>query len=334
MARTLRAMPHALISPIISLCQQFAPPMAEAPTSLPQWLLLAPAGDFTGRDGRSYTNGDPDALAAAFDDTSALPIDWEHSTHLRAPQGESAPAAGWITGLEVRDGEVWGAVEWNERGAADLRARAYRYYSPAYLLGEGGTIRQLVSVGLTNQPNLKLPALNQRAPTNPEPAMDELIRKALGLAEGATPEQAVAKIDELRIAMNRAQSQAEMPDLSRFVPRADLDAALNRATQAETTLRETQQAELSRQVDALIKEGLNSRRITPATESYHRAQAATDGGLERLREYLSAAPVVIGESGPRGTPPEGSPSLNASQAAIAAAFGHSAETLAKYGDPA
>jgi phage I-like protein len=29
-----------------------------------------------------------------------LPIDWEHATELRAPQGERADAAGWLSRLE------------------------------------------------------------------------------------------------------------------------------------------------------------------------------------------------------------------------------------------
>jgi phage I-like protein len=311
---------------LLALCRELAPSAAGDP---PEWLLLVPAGEILGRDGRRFSNPDPATVVDAFDPAAQLPLDWEHATHLRAPQGQDAPAAAWVTALEARDGEVWGRVEWNAAGAEAVRSRAYRYYSPAYLLGVDGAVVRLLSVGLTNTPNLTLPALNRHGPSSQatEPGMDESIRTALDLPEGATPEQAAAKIVELKTALNRAAT----PDLTRFVPRADLDAALNRAAQAETSLRETQQAELDRRVDALIQAGLNAARITPATEQYHRAAAKAEGGIERLQAYLDAAPAVVSGETRTAKPADGVPALNSDAARIAAAFGQTAETLNKFG---
>jgi phage I-like protein len=82
----------------------------------PEWIQLLPAGSFHGRDGRGpYALSDP---AAVIDATMALrmpagiPIDYDHATDFAAPQGNPAPAAGWITEFAIRDGALWGRVEW------------------------------------------------------------------------------------------------------------------------------------------------------------------------------------------------------------------------------
>jgi phage I-like protein len=310
---------------ILTLCR--ALPADGSP--LPEWLPLIPAGDSTGRDGRGFRNPDPAAVVAAFDPTAQLPLDYEHSTHVRAPQGQDAPAVGWIVALEEREGAVWGQFDWNPTGVEAIRTRAYRYYSPAVQLDASGAVVRLLSVGLTNTPNLSLPALNRQAPTSQEPSMDPDILVALGLPAGATPAQAVTVIAELKTSLHRAQT----PDLSQFAPRADLDAALHRAQTAEQTLAETQQAERTRQIDALIQDGLSRARIAPATVDYHRAAAATEGGLDRLRAYLDTAPALLDQTHSKaGAPvPEGALSLNADEARIAAAFGNAPDILAQYG---
>jgi len=92
----------------------------------PDWIQLIPAGSFRGRDGRGpYVLDDPGAVIAA---TNALrmragiPIDYDHATDFAAPNGNPAPAAGWITEFAIRDGAIWGRVEWTERAAnAELR---------------------------------------------------------------------------------------------------------------------------------------------------------------------------------------------------------------------
>lgn len=333
----MRPMPQANLTPTeaLALCREL--PLA-ADGAPPDWILLAAAGEIQGRDGRAFSNSDPSNVVAEFAANAAdIPVDVEHSTHLQAPAGNPAPAVGWVTALDARADGVWGQVAWNATGAEQIRSRAYRYYSPAYLLDAAKRITRILSVGLTNTPNLKLPALNQeRAPTETETGMpiDQAIRAALDLPEGATPEQAAAKIATLKTDLGAAQAGAQVPDLNRFCPRGDLDAALNRASAAEAKLREREQAESAAQIDALIKEGLNSARITPATVDYHRAQAQTEGGVERLRTYLAAAPAVVGGESRTGQPPEGETALNSEARRIMAAFGNTEESLKKFGGSA
>ncbi|WP_226926296.1 MULTISPECIES: phage protease [unclassified Pseudomonas] len=131
----------------------------------PEWVELIPAGPkVTGRDGRSWVfdQGSAQLVTNAFVGRSIdLPIDWEHATQRRAPQGQDAPAAGWITVLQLRIGTLWGKVSWTPRGRAQVEAREYRYLSPVFdYETESRRIVALVSAGLANKPNLLLTALN------------------------------------------------------------------------------------------------------------------------------------------------------------------------------
>lgn len=165
-----------------------APAAAFSDSTLPEWLLLAHGGPVTGRDGRTFINKYPHLVVSRFQDAALpIPLDWEHATHIAAPQGQRADAAGWVETLQARDdGSIWGRVRWTEAGAAAVRSRAYRFYSPAYHLDKDKAIVGIPSVGLTNKPNLKGLALNRLA-LAPLPPMSEDFRR-IAAAFGNTPE--------------------------------------------------------------------------------------------------------------------------------------------------
>jgi phage I-like protein len=260
------------------------------PSSVP----MIPAGpEVVGRDGRRWL-WDSIAHASVLELFRArnqqLPIDWEHATQHRAPKGEEAPAAGWITGLSINQGELVADVTWNERGGEQVTKREYRYISPVF--DYDNTTRRivrLVSAGLTNLANLHLPALNQEE----DPMkLSTAIVAALGIAADATEEAAVAAIAQLKTAANREQS----PKLDQYVPRADYDTLLTRATNAENSLAERDKTAHQAAVDAAISGALKDGKITPATESYHRASCSDQAGLERFRAFVGAAPVVADDT--------------------------------------
>ena len=169
--------------------------------SVPEWLELIPAGPIVqGMDGRAWTFGPAEmatVLAEFAQHLGEVVFDWEHASEHRAPKGEEAPAAGWIKELEPRDGALWGRVEWTARAADQIAAREYRYASPVFLYTADADrrIQRLTSVGLTNQPNFALKALNQHDPAatggdpdstpHPDqgdvPTMDKELLKRLGL---------------------------------------------------------------------------------------------------------------------------------------------------------
>jgi phage I-like protein len=215
----------------------------------PLWVELIPAGEIIeGRDGRTWTNPNPDQIVDAFDANGAdLPIDVEHATELKAPNGDPAPAVAWIKALEVRDGgAIWGLVEWVDHGRWMVDSKEYRYLSPVFLHKKDGEIVKLKSAGLTNNPNLHLTALNRRDnPDHEADPMNKALLALLGLAETATEQEAIAaltalnaqakQVPGLETSLNAAKANAA--DLTKFVPRADHDTALNRASEAENTLK-------------------------------------------------------------------------------------------------
>jgi len=311
---------------------------------LPEWVELLPPGpEVVGRDGRRWLLTDPRAVVAAFERRGApLPIDWEHATEVAAPEGKPAPAAGWIEALEVRDGgSVWGRVSWTPRAAEMVRNREYRFLSPVFTYRKGTLeIVELTSAGLTNQPNLHLRALNRAQEGH---AMWKKLMEALGLAEGATEDQAVEAVGRLRsdldAARNRitaleadlatARNRAQAPDLAKFVPRADYDAAVERATNAERRLREHLEAQREKEIEAEIEAALKAGKITPATVEYHKAQCRAEGGLERFREFVRSAPVVAPESDLGKKKPDPGASLPDAAAAVCRNLGLDPEEYKK-----
>lgn len=266
---------------------------------LPERILLLPAGQIDGRDGRKWMNSEPQKVLESFAGLGRdLPIDVEHATELRAPKGEPAPAAAWIKALSCEDGAIWGEVEWLDEGRRLVGGRQYRYLSPVILYRPGDrVITGLTSVGLTNQPNLRLGALNTEQHT--EQVMEELkqVNVALGLPEDTAVQQSLAAIAKLKGDLASARNRAETPDLAKFVPRGDYDQVMARAANAEQALADDRRQRLDAEIEAEIDAALAAGKITPATVEYHKASCRQEGGLARFREFVQAAPVIGGASG-------------------------------------
>jgi phage I-like protein len=276
---------------------------------VPDWIELLPAGPtIEGQDGRAWTLPDPQTVVAAFARRHAsLVIDWEHASEHRAPHGLDAPAAGWIDELQVRDGAVWGRVTWTERATAQIAAREYRYLSPVFTYAKADArIVQLVSVGLTNQPNLSLTALNrEESPVS----LPVAVLTALALGDAATEADAIAAITRLRGDLATATNAAATPALDKFVPRADYDAVLSRASNAEQKLATLETARRQAQIDALIARALAETKIAPVTADYYRAMCQTEGGIAQFETFLTQAPALLPDAAvaPAAPPPPTAP---------------------------
>ncbi|WHS58628.1 phage protease [Pseudomonas sp. G2-4] len=293
----------------------------------PEWVELIPPGPkVSGRDGRQWLFDEQAGLLVQSSFTGRaidLPIDWEHATQHRATKGEDAPAAGWIKQLEIRNGGLWGLVDWTPRGANQVVNREYRFLSPVFDYESDSTrIVRLVSAGLTNKPNFLLTALNQETLENSPVKLSPALLAALGLPETATEEQAIAATTQLKTtaqAMN-----AERPNLEQFVPRADYNALESRAINAEQALATQKKADHEKAVDALITAATQAGKITPATVDYHRAACQDETGLARFKAFVEAAPVVaaasnLGERKPDNT----ATALNAEEQKVASLLGMS-----------
>ncbi len=130
-------------------------------------------------------------------------VDADHSSEY----GTSTEAMAWVTDIRFDDdlGFV-GTMEFTDKGADAVSAGRYRFLSPAWAVDENGNPLELVSVGLTNKPNLPVrPILNRKrtqnnqAPTEgkKDNKMDAII-EALGLEVGATEEQVLEAINALK----------------------------------------------------------------------------------------------------------------------------------------
>lgn len=311
--------------------------ISPSPGETPEWVFLIPAGEVVGRDGRRWNNTLPGVILESFVELARdLPIDIEHSTEIKGPKGEPAPAIGWIKELQDRGGQIWGKAEWTEQGRQLVGDRAYRYLSPVIIYEkDGGNIVGITSAAVTNQPNLKLSALNHQNGSEQLTMEDSMLKAmlaALALSENATEAEALAKINTLNSNLASANNRAENPSLEKFVPRADFDSALAKANNAEQKLAEVKKAELDKAVNHAIDQALKDGKITPATSDYHKAQCSQEGGLERFVDYCAAAPVIGGDSGMNDENiNKNSKALNAEQQQIASMFGNSAEDLEKYG---
>lgn len=309
-------------------------PAGEAPS----WVELLPAGEhLEGRDGRTWSNPNPQSVVDQFAERGIdLVIDWEHASEHRAPRGEDAPAAAWVKKLELRDGAVWGLVEWTEKAANQLQRKEYRYLSPVFLFTrDERQVVRLTSAGLTNQPNLALKALNQE--DHPQSLLEEStvwkeLLKRLGLPEDATEAQAIAAFDQIQADLDTAKNREVTPSLDKYVPRADFNQSQQRATNAEQQLTSMKKAQADEAIDTALNQALEDGKIAPSTVEYHKAQCRTDGGLERFQTFVASAPAITAGSGLDGRKVPGSEkALNAETLQIAAMMGNSEADLKTYG---
>jgi phage I-like protein len=304
-------------------------------TGAPEWVQLVPAGEVIGRDGRKWQNDRPEMVLQSFTELARdLPIDIEHSTEHKAPKGEPAPATGWIKELQNRSGEIWARAEWNAAGKELVDEKAYRYLSPVIIYQQkSGTIVGITSVALTNQPNFKMSALNHQQVSNEHTEESEMLKAllaALALPENATEAEALAKVQILKTELATASNRAENPSLEKFVPRADFEAAVAKANNAEQQLIQVKQAELETATNAAIDQALKDGKITPATKEYHQAQCMQEGGLARFKAYCSAAPVIGADSGLNGKDPDKDrKALNAEEQKVCDALGITEEEYLK-----
>ena len=291
----------------------------------PDWIELIPTGPtVTGRDGRTWLFDDLAqqlVLSAFISRGIDMVIDWEHSTEVQAPQGEPAPAAGWIDRLEVRNGALWGHVTWTPRASGQVAAREYRFVSPVFDYDDTyRRVFRMVSVGLTNKPNLMLTALNHEQTETHKLPIPIALAASLGLDANATDEQALAAVNQLKTTATARNN--EQPSLDKFVPRQDYDHAVSRATNAEQALATRKADEHKAVVNTEIEAALKAGKITPATADYHRAACSEQAGLERFREFVKAAPAVVEPSGLGEHKPDGtSTALNAEEKRVAQLMG-------------
>lgn len=271
-------------------------------------IQLFPAGQFAALDGRPatleglslthwrLTARDAQALVADWQSRATpLVVDYEHQTQLSAQNGRPAPAAGWITALDWREGAgLFATVDWTDKARAHIRAREYRYISPVFCFDpQSGAVLRLICAALTNHPALDgmAPALATHTPTHPgELPMKELIA-ALGLPETADEKEALAALNTLRQERDEALAASRRePDPARYVPAAVLSAVQQEAAalrgELEKLKADARAAALKEEIEAALADG----RLTEATRSW--AGELARKNPDALKAFLAAQPPV------------------------------------------
>lgn len=177
------------------------PEKIEAGTPIP--VQLSPLGRFPQIvDGEEVVqildDASVNAVAAAFKadkDATGAPrkvlVDADHESET----GKGTKAEAWVTDVYVDPEKgLMGTFEFTDIGADDVNEKRYRFISPAWTLDEEGRPTKLVSVGMTNRPNLPVaPVLNSRVAcvTNSiaYPGDDTVVGTGEGDAEGTTQSQ-------------------------------------------------------------------------------------------------------------------------------------------------
>lgn len=293
--RTLFFVPDIVDGPAMQniaaaiLCSQAIP---EGPTA-PDWILLVPAGEIVARDGRAFSNRTPDVIVTAFrEDRKDMPVDYEHATHLRAPEGLSAPAVAWVKDIDVRDGAIWGQVDWNRDGREAVESKAYRYISPVVHPDASGNVVRISSVALTNDPALYLPALLRRDPTEEENDMLKAIALALGLAETATEAEILSKLTANKTEVELLTRKAEKPDPELFVARKDHDAVVELCSQRGAEIETLKKADEDRAVTSAVEGAIAAGKVIPAVKESE-MELCRAIGVTKYQERLSRLTPIV-----------------------------------------
>jgi phage I-like protein len=294
----------------------------------PEWIELLPAGEFHGRDGRGpFRLEQPDQVIAATRTLEMdVPIDYDHATDFAAPEGRPAPAAGWIRELTVRDGAIWGRVEWTARAAAAIAAHEYRYVSPVFQFDPNtGRVTRLLRAGLTNNPNLYLTAIaatDIRAARNEVQTMEEFLAKArelLALGPDATVDQITAALAQVADAGRRAEAAAH----SRLVDPA-LYVAIGEFQEALTELNALRAERVRERAAAAVDEAMRAGKLVPAQREWAIAYCAADA--KGFAAFVARQPSILGGGADAsfdlaGPAREAHPRLSETELAICAQLG-------------
>lgn len=230
------------------------------------WLPLVPIGAFAGRDGRSWTNSDPEAVI----NNTTLPfvLDIDHASELTA----NTEASGWVTQLKIQEDHIFGWLEFNALGKKAIDEKRYKFYSPAFNVTKDGVLLDLTSMGLTNKPNLYVPALNktqdnETTPPKKDDSMLKALLAALGLAEDADQTVALNAIQALK----DTKPDPQTPDLNSFVPQATHTQVVTELNTANAKLADLETAKHKDAVETAINTAITDKKIAPADKEFYTA---------------------------------------------------------------
>ena len=327
-----------------------------------EFLVLPYGNPFYGRDGRGpWIMRDKAHAERVLNFTRQtlggvdMMVDYDHASELAAPEGKGrALAAGWVKGLDIREDGIWASVDWTPQAQAELASRQYRYISPFFRVDKTSReVTRLVNAGLTNTPNLDLPALahvRAGSAAGEEPTMTMIalapLVAALALASSAGETEVLAAIGKLKAerdgneaALNAARTElglgadagseavlaavqaakAAKPDPAQFVPKVGYD-------QLQARLARLEEDRVLASVEAAVASG----KLPPAMKEWALDLGKKDEAA--LNSYLDAAVPFPAGAAITGEPKPEKGKLTEEEKAICSMMGLSEADFIKHRD--
>ena len=257
------------------------------------WVQVTPCGEFPHAGAgvvQVIDRAACAAMAAEFNGRKAdanfpgVLVDFDHFS---LDTAQSSEAAGWITELESRDTGLWARVRWSDAGLSAVQGGRFRLMSPVFPppsacedLG-GGKIRpvMLVSVALTNEPNIKggRPLANRQPVEHHNDAKRKLMWVLGNPPSGEHCDTCLARAGQIKTAVEWAKMKPPPCNCHCSLEPVD-DATANRWS------------DLARAASLTVRRAKAAQR--KAQERRERIQRSDDGG-----QKTAAGPDVVSRGG-------------------------------------
>lgn len=253
-----------------------------------QWVQLLPIGDFQGRDGRGpYSASDLNKIVEntrQYAGSTMLAVDYEHQIDRAQSNGQPAPAAGWIKGLQAKEDGLYGLIEWTERAAEKITAKEYKYISPVFMHDKNtGEVTRILRAALTNNPNLDMKALastedSAEKTTDTEDFIVQL-KALLGLPDNTDFETTLLKIKELK-----SDPVEEMSYKNGYVPLGDFQKVAVELQSTRLKIKEDKTKEI-------VAKAITSGKLPPSMRDW--AVSLCSQSIEQFEEFVEKMPQIV-----------------------------------------
>jgi len=282
-------------------------------------ILLVPKGSFRHSEGVQVIdiNTLERIYKSAINEGRDIPIDFGHESFIKA----TAEAAGWgvLRSLEVKQDGIWGMIDWTEGAEEQVRKRMFRYLSPVFTFNPSLSvdgklhIERLVSLGLTNQPNITAmrPLFNQHPM---EEKMDELLTDLLSALDLPIETEPTAVVERVKEAVSHLKTLLpRIAELKTVLDSADdssnenvlamalekivsiKDAGAIPSPEEVESIKKELAALKEKEVADAVSSAITSGKILPSQKEWANGYAASDP--EGFRTFLanSSSLVRMGE---------------------------------------